>query len=226
MAQPKIPRARVGVSIKILYGGTFDPVHNGHVAIALAAQAAFNADVVLLPSADPPHRAPTSASALQRAEMLDLAIAGHAGLYSDRRELDRQGKSYSVLTLREVRAEIGPQRPLAWLIGSDAFSQIDAWHDWQDLFKLAHFIVVTRPQKANQHGSAALERFCKSRWQAHSQGLLGSPAGGLYRLPMAVRPESSTAIRGAMAATGPMNADLAPDVVAYIQRHHLYASAL
>jgi nicotinate-nucleotide adenylyltransferase len=226
MAQSKIPCARVGVSIKILYGGTFDPIHNGHVAIALAAQAAFNADVALLPSADPPHRAPTSASALQRAEMLDLAIAGHAGLYSDRRELGRQGKSYSVLTLREVRAEIGPQRPLAWLIGSDAFSQIDTWHDWQDLFKLAHFIVVTRPQMANQHGSAALKRYCKTRWQAHSQSLLGAPAGGLYRLPMALRRESSTAIRGAMAATGPMNADLAPDVSAYIERHHLYASAL
>jgi nicotinate-nucleotide adenylyltransferase len=226
MAQSKTPRARVGVSIKILYGGTFDPVHNGHVAIALAAQAVFSADVVLVPSADPPHRAPTSANALQRAEMLDLAIAGHAGLYSDRRELGRQGKSYSVLTLREVRAEIGPKRPLAWLIGSDAFSQIDAWHEWQDLFELAHFIVVTRPQMAHLQVSAALERFCKSRWQAHSQGLLDAPAGSLYRLPMAMRHESSTAIRGAMAATGPMNADLAPDVAAYIRRHHLYASAL
>ncbi len=226
MAQSKTPRARVGVSIKILYGGTFDPIHNGHLAIALAAQAAFNADVALLPSADPPHRAPTSASALQRAEMLDLAIAGHAGLYSDRRELSRQGKSYSVLTLREVRAEIGAQTPLAWLIGSDAFSQVDTWQDWQELFKLAHFIVVARPQGAGQHASAVLKQYCKNRWQTHSKALFDVPAGGLYRLPMALRAESSTAIRHAMAVSSPMNADLAPDVAAYIERHHLYASAL
>jgi nicotinate-nucleotide adenylyltransferase len=81
------------VRLRIYYGGTFDPVHNGHLAIAVAAQAAFNTDVVLLPSADPPHRPPASASAEQRATMVDLAIAGHPGLRCDRRELRRSGKS-------------------------------------------------------------------------------------------------------------------------------------
>jgi nicotinate-nucleotide adenylyltransferase len=226
MAKSETPYARVGVPIKILYGGTFDPIHNGHIAIALAAQSAFNADVTLVPSADPPHRAPTSASALQRAEMLELAIAKHTGLYSDRRELNRLGKSYSVLTLREVRQEIGPKTPLAWLIGSDAFSQIDTWHDWQELFKLAHFIVVDRPKNKSEVASAALKQFCKSRWSARPQALFSASAGSLYRLPMALRSESSTAIRSQMAAFGSMNADLAPEVMNYIERHHLYASAL
>ena len=96
--------------IRILYGGTFDPVHVGHLAVADAASALFDADVFLLPSADPPHRAPPGASAELRTAMLELAIAGHPRLRVDRRELERAGPSYSVDTLREVREEIGAVR--------------------------------------------------------------------------------------------------------------------
>lgn len=224
MAQSETPRARVGVRITILYGGTFDPIHNGHVAIALAAMAEFSADVTMIPSADPPHRPPTSATALQRAEMVDLAIADFPGLHCNRRELHRHGKSYSVLTLREVRAEIGPQAPLAWLIGSDAFSQIDTWQDWQSLFTLAHFIVVERPGQPLAEANSSLQEFCRIRWRQTPQALQEQPAGLLYRLPIPQRAESSTRIRSTLAEKPLMNADLAPAVAAYIGRHGLYAS--
>jgi nicotinate-nucleotide adenylyltransferase len=212
------------VRITILYGGTFDPIHNGHVAIALAALAEFNADVTMIPGADPPHRPPASATALQRAEMVELAIADYPGLHCDRRELKRHGKSYSILTLREVRAEIGPQAPLAWLIGSDAFSQIDTWRDWQQLFALAHFIVVERPGQPIANANSELQEFCRMRWRQTPLALLEQPAGLLYRLPMPLRGESSTRIRGSLAEKALMNADLAPAVAAYIGRHGLYAS--
>jgi len=112
------------MTIPMLYGGTFDPVHNGNLAVADLASALFDADVSVLPSADPPHRAPPGASAEQRAAMLDLAIAGHPRLHVDRRELRRAGPSYSVDTLREVRNEIGPDASLAWLLGADAFRDL------------------------------------------------------------------------------------------------------
>ena len=90
MVRCQTPHPCVGVRLRIYYGGTFDPVHNGHLAIATAAQSAFSADVILLPSADPPHRPPASASAEQRAAMVDLAIAGHPGV--PRQVLGHQGR--------------------------------------------------------------------------------------------------------------------------------------
>jgi nicotinate-nucleotide adenylyltransferase len=138
--------AIAGVSpLRICYGGTFDPVHNGHLAVARAARDAAGADVYLLPAADPPHKGPTHADARQRACMLELAVAGEPGLRVDRRELQRPGPSYTVETLRELRAELGDARPIAWLVGGDSLGQLQSWHRWRDLFGLAHLLVAQRP---------------------------------------------------------------------------------
>lgn len=219
-----MPSACVGVRLRIYYGGTFDPFHNGHLAIAVAAQSAFNTDVVFLPSADPPHRPPASASAEQRAAMVELAIAGHSGLRCDRRELLRSGKSYSVLTLRELREELGPDMPLAWLIGIDSFLGLPTWHHWQDLFALCHFVVVPRPGLDIDIADSELSSACRGRWQTAPEALADCPSGRMYLLPMALRSESATAVRDGLQAGRNMNAVLAPSVSDYIRRHGLYAS--
>jgi nicotinate-nucleotide adenylyltransferase len=214
------------VYLSIYYGGTFDPVHNGHLAIALAVQSAFNTGVVLLPSADPPHRPSASATAEQRADMVELAIAGHSGLSCDRRELYRPGKSYSVLTLRELREEHGPDQPLAWLIGIDSFLGLPSWRQWRELFDLCHFIVVRRPGRDVVDADAVLAHVTRGRWQATPEQLSQTPAGRIYLLPTALRPESGTEVRMGLQAGRNMNSVLAPPVSEYIQRHGLYSSGV
>jgi len=220
------PTTRGRVHLTVLYGGTFDPIHRGHVAIAEAARDCFQTDVYLLPSADPPHRPPTSATAEQRAEMVDLALAGIDGLYCDRRELHREGKSYSILTLRQMRDALGPDSPLAWLIGADAFRGLADWHGWPDLFDLCHFIVADRPQQSLDVLPEPLQSACVGRWAEHAETLSAAPSGRLFRLLMPLRYETSTGIRRDLALAKNMNAALAAPVSAYIQRHQLYRAAL
>src|SRR4249920_975579 len=128
---PAARRARCSPDMHLLYGGTFDPIHEGHLAIARAASGALSARVYMLPAADPPHRAPPGASAEQRAHMLELAIAGDENLCVDRRELHRDGPSYTVDTLAEVRDELGPGEPLVWILGLDSLRGLAGWHDWR-----------------------------------------------------------------------------------------------
>lgn len=210
--------------LTLVYGGTFDPPHNGHLAVAAAAAAAFETPVHFLPSADPPHREPTAASAEQRAAMVEAAIAGDVRFACDRRELHRGGPSYSLLTLRDLRAELGPAQPIAWLIGADAFLGLDRWHAWRELFGFAHFVVVERPGRSFEAMDAELAAVCKPRWRAEPQALTQAPHGLLYRLPMPLRPESATGIRAGLRAGTDMNAQLPAPVAAYIRRHGLYPS--
>lgn len=214
------------VRLIIVYGGTFDPIHNGHLAVAEAAQATFEADVVFLPGADPPHRPPTSANAVQRAEMVELAIAGHPGFSCDRRELQRGGRSYSLISLREWRAEIGPRQPLAWLIGMDSFLGLSEWHAWRELFELCHFIVADRPGYGIHAMPAELAGVCEPRWADVPELLAGSPAGRVFRLRMPLRGESATSVRAGFAGHGAMGEALADPVSAYILRNRLYATGV
>jgi nicotinate-nucleotide adenylyltransferase len=226
MGQQQNPSKRECVHLIILYGGTFDPIHNGHLAVANAAQSTFQSDIIFLPSADPPHRPPTSADANQRAEMVELAIAGHASFSCDRRELQRGGPSYSLLSLQEWRLEAGPEQSIAWLIGMDAFLGLPSWHAWQRLFELSHFIVADRPGHNVQEISGELAKVCENRWTNDSMVLNQYPAGKVFRLNLPLRDESSTAIRGAFASNRQMNTSL-PDAVAdYIKRNRLYPSGV
>ena len=134
--------------LRICYGGSFDPVHNGHLAVARAARDVFAADVWMLPAGDPPHKATTHADAEQRAAMLALALANEAGIALDRRELQRAGPSYTVDTLRELRSEWGPHAPIAWLIGADSLLQLHTWHRWRELFDVCPHRVRAAPRFA------------------------------------------------------------------------------
>ena len=132
-------------ALTVFYGGTFDPVHCGHLGVARHARDRLDATIRLMPAADPPHRAPPGADAVHRARMLDLAVAGEPRLTVDRRELQRATPSYSIDTLHEVRRELGPKAPVALLVGADSLLGLSGWKDWQALFGVAHFIVAERP---------------------------------------------------------------------------------
>jgi nicotinate-nucleotide adenylyltransferase len=127
-----------------ILGGTFDPVHLGHLRAAWEAAEALDAEVRLMPAHVPPHRPAPVGSAAQRVALLRAALAAQDRLTLDTRELDRNGPSYTFDTLTALRAEVGA-RPLVLLIGSDAFAALPTWHRWRELFGLAHFGVLTRP---------------------------------------------------------------------------------
>lgn len=215
--------------LHIIYGGTFDPVHRGHVAIARAAREALLAEGLdvrafdFLPNADPPHRAPPGAAAGHRVAMLWLALAGESGFGIDLRELRRGGASYMVDTLEELRGELGPEAPLVLLLGEDAWRGFDRWQRWQAIPRLAHLLVVDRPHAGIAAASSALEALALERTQPLA-GLAEAPAGGFCRLSLPPEPASATDVRAAVAQgdVRAIEAYLEPTVAAYIARHGLY----
>lgn len=217
------------MSLRIYYGGTFDPVHLGHIAIARAARDELQVAVRLLPAADPPHRATPGADAEQRCEMLRLALGDEPGLLLDRRELERARRdpgvpSYTVDTLAELRAELGPTRPLAWLVGADSLLSLTSWHRWEHLLGLAHFIVAERPGIPLRDAvDGALGEALQGRWTDDVQRLFASAAGGVLRLQQPLRSESASEVRARIAAGGAWRALLPPPVADYVATHQLYA---
>lgn len=213
--------------LAVFYGGTFDPVHCGHLQVARHARDRLDAVIRLMPAADPPHRDAPGASALQRAQMLDLAVAGEPRLLVDRRELARSTPSYSVDTLRGIRAELGPQAPVALLIGADSLLGLPTWKDWRALFELAHFVVAQRPAvDLDQTLPGSLSTFLQDRWTTRSGALRDAPAGRVWRLQQPLHPESATDVRARIAAGKPWQALVPPAVAGYIDRHRLYANGV
>lgn len=217
-------------AIVVLYGGTFDPVHAGHLAVARAAAALLDAPVWLLPAADPPHRAVPGADARQRAQMLDLAVTDQPRLRVDRRELRRRERdpatpSWSVDTLAEVRAETGPHTPIVWLLGADAFRGLPSWRRWPELFDLAHWLIAVRPGHRLDALPATLAAACAGRWVDDPEALRAAPAGRLLQLEMPLRVESATALRQRIGAGRPWRGEVPAAVADYIVAQHLYSTA-
>ena len=211
--------------LHVLYGGTFDPVHNGHLAVARHARDALSAEVHLMPAADPPHKGPTHADARQRAKMLALAIGTESGLVLDRRELLRDGPSYTVDTLRALRGEIGQQVPVALLVGADSFLGLPSWRSWHQLFELAHFVVAERPGNGlADRLPAELSRQVEDRWIASPAGLHHDPAGRILRLQQPLRSESASDIRRRIRDQDAWQDQLPPPVAAYIVENGLYGA--
>lgn len=128
-----------------VFGGTFDPIHFGHLRTAFEMlQALRFGEVRFMPCGSPPHRGTPIASAELRLRMVQVATAGQQGFVVDDRELQRDGPSYSVDTLTALRAEF-PLRPIGLIIGMDAFLGLPKWHQWREILQLAHIIVAHRP---------------------------------------------------------------------------------
>jgi nicotinate-nucleotide adenylyltransferase len=162
-----------------LFGGTFDPIHYGHLRIAFELwQALKLSQVRFLPSGNPPHREAPLANAELRLEMVRLAVAGEPAFMVDDREIRRSGLSYSVDTLADVRREF-PQRSLVLLLGMDAFLGMPTWHRWQEIFELAHVAVAHRPGwKAPMSGP--LGEIMVDRGTGSVRDLHGTPAGRIF----------------------------------------------
>lgn len=212
--------------LRAFYGGTFDPVHNGHIAIALAARDALASTIWLMPAADPPHRAPPGASADDRAAMLELAIQGHSGLRVDRRELQRDTPSYTIDTLRELRAKHGEDAPIAFVIGADSLHGFASWKEPEALISGAHWVVAERPGSAlDEHLPPEVARLAAGRWTFDPAPLRDSPGGRLLRLRQPLYAESATQIRRRIAAGETWHHLLPPAVGRYIGDHGLYGAA-
>ncbi|MFC0678985.1 nicotinate-nucleotide adenylyltransferase [Lysobacter korlensis] len=209
----------------LLYGGTFDPVHHGHLAIARSARDRLDTVVNLMPAADPPHRSLPGANAGHRANMLDLAVSSEPGLVVDRRELVRSGRSYTVDTLRELRARAPQSRPVALLLGADSFAGLPQWKQWRALFGLAHFVVAERPGSDLAAGLAAeLAAELAARETADPQRLRTRLSGAVLRLHQPLIAASATQVRQAIAAGGDWQALVPASVAEYIVHHRLYAA--
>jgi nicotinate-nucleotide adenylyltransferase len=218
----------LSAAIAIL-GGTFDPVHYGHLRLADDVRRALGlAGVRLVPAGDPPHRGGPHANAAHRLAMLRLAVAEFPGLAVDEREIERAGKSFTVLTLEDLRRE-HPDSPLLLLVGADAFHGLPTWHRWRDLFKLAHVVVVPRPGTPLAQGLApALAAEWNARRTRSRDLLFSTPAGAIFEQPIEPRPISATAIRASLAddkeGRSAVIGLLPPAVLAYIDQHRLYAT--
>ena len=212
------------LSVCGILGGTFDPVHLGHVALAQAALAGLPlSEVLWLPSGSPGHRAPPVASARDRLAMLRLATEGNPRCRIDDSELGRNEPTYTVHVLTRLRAQLGNEQPLALLLGSDSFLSLPTWLRWRELFDLAHIAVASRPGNLPGDGGPAPELAAEiARRSARAEQLAASAAGRIARFDMPPMDISSSAVRAGLAAGQDMRDLLPAAVLAYIQAQQLY----
>lgn len=180
--------------MRCILGGTFDPVHFGHLRPALDVQQALEIECVhLLPCRIPPHREMPRLSDQQRLTLLQLAIENEPGLAIDARELQREGPSYMVDTLLSLRAEIGSQ-PLCLMLGMDALGGLDSWHRWEEILGLCHLVVMQRPDNSWPRGGRLARQVRQARVDARHD-LATRPSGCVLAVPVTQMAVSSTQIR-------------------------------
>lgn len=201
-----------------IFGGTFDPIHYGHLRPAQEAMRSLAlTELRFIPAAQPPHRSPPVASAAQRLAMVELAIRGFPGLRADDRELQRGGLSYTVLTLESLRAELG-QTPLCLLIGADQFRSFETWHRWREIPELAHVVVLNRPGAA----PASVPDWARARTCEDFRLLRAASAGRLAFLSVSPQDISATRIRAALARGESVQGLLPEAVLDYIRTNQIY----
>ncbi len=208
-----------------LLGGSFDPVHAGHLALARAARAALRLAQVHFIPAGQPWQKPGLTPAPHRLAMLRVAVAGQEGTHIDTREIVRGGASYTIDTLRELRAEVGDARPLVWILGFDQLCRLDTWKRWDELSGLAHFAYTARAGSAPAL-TADVAAHVAAR-QGSAAQLAAQAAGTFVEFAMPPVDCSATQIRAALARGEEARAApfLAPGVLAYIHTHQLYTAA-
>jgi nicotinate-nucleotide adenylyltransferase len=201
-----------------IFGGTFDPVHHGHLALARALRETFALESVhLIPTGLPPHRDAPPVTPQQRFDLVQLALAGETGLLADDREVRRDGYCYTVDTLSEIQSEY-PQATLVWLIGADSFLNLVRWRRWRELLEAGHLVLAARPGFDFSALVPDLAKEFAARAVPASPEALGK--GRISVLPTPLMPVSSTQIRQRL-ARGEDVADLTP-VAAELQRLGLY----
>lgn len=219
------PRAPALLQPIGILGGTFDPIHFGHLRLAeeLAGQLGL-AQVRFIPSGNPWHRGAPGATPEQRLEMVRLAIAGNPLFAADEREVRTNAPGYTVETVTELRREMGYEQPLCLLLGADAFIGLTSWRRWQELFDLAHIAVARRPGFPFPEGAMdEMLRLETGRRLTPDLGQLQATAAGkIVACPITPLDISATRIR-AQTKAGHSPRYLLPDAVLdYIRTHQLY----
>lgn len=216
---PELARGPLGI-----LGGTFDPIHYGHLRLAEEAREALNLEQVrLVPAGQPPHRGRPGAGAEARLAMAQLALDGHPEFQIDPAEVLADAPSYTVHTLERLRREQG-ERPLVLILGMDAFLGLPTWRRWRELFDLAHIGVATRPGYALEPQAIPPELAPEyhARRQAKADVLRQSPTGCILPFTMTPLAISATLIRERIAAGRSARYLLPEAVLAYIASHSLY----
>ena len=229
-----------GGAIGVL-GGTFDPVHSAHLALAENARQRLRLERVLwVPAGQPWHRQSPWASPAHRLAMVKLAIAGHPAFEVDNGEIDAAAPGYTVETLERLRARYGGQRSLVLLLGADAFLGLATWHRWRDLFSLAHIAVATRPgfeldaaamppdlaeqfrRRGHETAVGATDASRSPTPEGVAEGGGKNAAGLIFQFQLSAGTVSGTETRALLAAGKDPGDWLPPAVLGYIRTHHLY----
>lgn len=206
-----------------VFGGTFDPVHIGHLRSALEVVEELELEQLrLMPNADPPHRARPAVDASQRLRLLQLAVANEPALVIDERELQRRQTSWTIDSLLSLRQELGPQVALYFVLGQDTFQGLPGWHRWQEILEHCHLLVLQRPDMAVSWPQQLQELV--DRCQAACWREVDAAAGNIFFLQQTPLPVSATDIRQRLAAGKNVRFLLPEASLHYIHTHGLYRS--
>jgi len=207
---------------RAIFGGTFDPVHLGHLRSAAEARERLGVSRLdLMPCHIPVHRQSPGTSSAHRLAMLKLGLSQEPGIGLDEREMKRNAPSYSIESCEELRKEMREDEPLFMLLGTDTFSQFTTWYRWQDIMSLCHLVVITRPGSSTDY-PPAVSSLLQASMVDQVASMRVQPGG--YIMPMALTPWdiSATDIREKLAAGESVRYLLPDDVIEYIDEHGLY----
>jgi len=211
-----------------IFGGTFDPIHNGHIFPVLeGAEKANIKKIALMPCYIPTHKNPATASSEDRLKMVELVCADYPLFYPDPRDINRGNPTFSVDSLKEIR-EAMPTTPLCFFIGTDSLQNLFTWHAWPTLFSLCHFVVCERKGesvkalKSNSDNLLQLQALLKKRQTFNPIALHNSLAGHIYVANTQTLTISSSKIRQQLTNNQSVEAFLPPKILDYIQQHKLY----
>ncbi|MGA4658125.1 nicotinate-nucleotide adenylyltransferase [Proteus terrae] len=206
-----------------LYGGTFDPIHYGHLRPVEALSGLIGLkEVIWLPNNIPPHRPQPEASSQQRLEMVRLALEPYSSFTVDTRELEKPTPSYTIETLRDFRKEIGNKQPLAFIIGQDSLLSINTWHQWDQLLNVCHLLVCARPGYQTHFESTQMQTWLTKHQTHQQEDIHCLPTGKIFLADTPLYNISATDIRARHKA-GLDCHDLLPNTVEdYIRQQQLY----
>ncbi len=203
-------------------GGSFDPIHHGHLRLALEAYYRLKLDHIrLIPLKIPVHRSSPFADGKHRSIMIQKAIDGLEQIILDDRELQREDDSYTIDTLISLREQF-PDHPICLLMGRDSFSTLDRWKDWQELLNYAHIIVASRHQIDKQPFNIAINLLLNSHQTYSMDDLHSNTHGKILRMQIPLLDISSTELRSAMQSRSEIRYLVPDSVIEYIHEEALY----
>jgi len=200
-------------------GGSFNPIHDGHIKAALDAAKALALDsVTFIPAYQSPLKDAHSVSAEHRLAMVELAVADSPLLRCDDREISRQGRSFTVDTVRELRQDFGDDAPLFWIMGDDLLATLNQWSRWQSLVDYCHLVVLGRPGHVREDCPGEVVEWLDS----HAAEIVSQPSGSVQFLDLPLITMSSTSARESFLVDRTAKLLLPTPVMEYIEAHALY----